>query len=95
MPGFDREQWTTIHASRLAVGDVYNAHRASSVRPLVVVAVSVKPGRGDEWGSVTGVGRYVDNGDEFAFEYRANTSVTVRCDLRYAVKAPLSIGVPR
>lgn len=34
---------------------------------------------------MSGVGQYVDNGDEFPFEYRANTSVTVRCDLRYAL----------
>ncbi|MEU8623297.1 hypothetical protein [Streptomyces sp. NPDC048669] len=83
MPGHDREQWTTIYAGRLAIGDVFNAHRVRPVRPLFVTAIRVEPGRG-EWGQVIGVGQYIDTGDVFAFEYRANTSITVRCDLRYA-----------
>ncbi|MCQ1575406.1 hypothetical protein [Streptomyces parvus] len=86
MPGFDREQWTTCHIGRLTVGDVFGVHQAAPHRPAVLTAMTVKPARG-EWGLVAGSGRYLDTGENFTFEYRANVTVTVRCDLKYTVKA--------
>ncbi|WP_331750661.1 hypothetical protein OG215_36040 (plasmid) [Streptomyces globisporus] len=84
VPGFDREQWTTFHASRLTVGDVFGTHRAAPHRPAVLTAMTATPAPG-EWDRLSGTGQYLDTGEEFTFEYRANTTVTVRCDLRYTV----------
>ncbi|MFI7890898.1 hypothetical protein ACIFUY_06495 [Streptomyces sp. CACIS-1.16CA] len=89
MPGFDREQWTTCYIGRLAVGDVFGLHQASPHRPAVLTAMTVTPARG-EWDLVAGSGQHLDTGEELTFEYRANVTITVRCDLKYTVKAVLS-----
>ncbi|MFG3429732.1 hypothetical protein [Streptomyces californicus] len=86
VPGFDREQWATFHASRLTVGNVFGTHRAAPHRPAVLTAMTVTPDPG-QWDRLSGTGQYLDTGEKFTFEYRANTTVTVRCDLRYAVEA--------
>ncbi|MGW9245758.1 hypothetical protein [Streptomyces badius] len=80
--GFDREQWTTCRTGRLTVGDMFGAHQASPHRPAILTAITITPTRG-EHARVDGAGRYCDTGEEFTFECRANTAVTVRCDLRY------------
>ncbi|MER6601171.1 hypothetical protein [Streptomyces parvus] len=71
------------------MGDVFGAHQAAPHRPAVLTAMTVKPVRG-EWGLVAGSGQYLDTGENFTFEYRANVTVTVRCDLKCIVKAVLS-----
>ncbi|MFI1189626.1 hypothetical protein [Streptomyces californicus] len=86
VPGFNREQWTTFHASRLTVGDVFGTHRAAPHRPALLTAMTVTPDPG-EWDRLSGTGQYLVTGENFTFKYRANTTVTVRCDLRYAVEA--------
>ncbi|MEV5854661.1 hypothetical protein [Streptomyces anulatus] len=70
---------------------MFAAHLAVPHRPAILTAITVTPCRG-EWDLVDGTGQNLDTGEEFTFKYRANTSVTVRCDLRYTAKAALTTG---
>ncbi|XCM28876.1 hypothetical protein ABXI76_05320 [Streptomyces parvus] len=68
---------------------MFGTHQAAPHRPAVLTAMTVTPARG-EWDLVACSGQYLDTGENFTFEYRANVTVTVRCDLKYTVKAALS-----
>lgn len=83
IPGFDREQWTTIHIARLTPGDIL-AFRAERHRPAVLESARLEPVPGDEYGLIHGVMRYLDSGDTAQFKVRENTPVLLRCDIRYA-----------
>jgi hypothetical protein len=84
-PDFDREQWTTCHITRLTPGDVLSFK--GPLRPAVVVSNTIDTTAGDEHGKASGTVLFLDNQETEDFELRGNTSVVVRCDLRYETAA--------
>jgi vancomycin permeability regulator SanA len=82
-PGFDREQWTTCHITRLTVGDILAFTDELLLRPAVVTAAQTEEVPGDQYGLALGTARFLDNGEEIKFKARGNLSVAMRCDLRY------------
>ena len=84
--GFDREQWTTCHIARLAIGDIFGWPQTDPIRPAILLATRIEDTPGDMWGLAIGAACYVDDtGERVEFELRANTSVLTCCDRYYDV----------